>query len=312
MIELPSVGHTFFAPTGPNHRSSATAPKPSYTEFQPGKIMHRTSTSPNPEDFDIRQHSHLARKDLLHGPLVSIMVSGYQIGTIPLSLLTATSMRFPGLLIAGAINLSADTDYDGVMILVQHLIDVCRSKAAQPARLRNNMPVYQSLAVCQAAFRLGMTKYTCHVFRRMEACISNTLLRYDEIDAVCHFGASHPRLYNRMVDRLAVMVREETIPNPGVFAQFCFARPVLNTSIVATVAWQDEKQPQAQRKSEPAACQKQQQERRAKEKKRSAHESAMRQACLAKTRATGKDRVMNVEEKEWYVKAYGKQPPRGC
>ncbi|KAJ4374530.1 hypothetical protein N0V86_007399 [Didymella sp. IMI 355093] len=225
MIEIPYVEHAFFAPTGLSYRSSATAPKPSYTEFQPGKIIHSTATSPNPADLDIRQQSHLAREGLLHGPLVSIMVSGYRIGTIPLGLLSATSVRFPELLISGAINLLADTDYDGIMVLVQHLTDVCRSKTAQPARLRNNMPVYQSLAVCQAAFRLGMTKYTRHVFRRMEAYISNILLRYDDIDAVCHFGASHPRLYNRMVDRLTVMVREEAIPDPEVFAQFCFARP---------------------------------------------------------------------------------------
>jgi hypothetical protein len=332
----------------PKYLSSVVSPKPVYTEFQPGKNLHGTSASPDPAQIDIRQEPDSARKALLHGPLVYIMVSGYQIGTIPLGLLSATATRLPELLYAGAINLPADTDFNGVIALVQHLINVCRSKRPKAARLRNDMAVYQSLAVCQAAYRLGMTKYTCHIFRRMEAYISNTLLSYDEIDAVCRFGASHPRLYNRMVDYLTVMVREETIPDPEMFTQYCFARPQLNSSIVATMAWYTQQQEQAQRMRSAATWHKQQQEfreqehiqreqarlrwvreqthlqeqaaerkkrdigRSVEEKKSISHEGAMRQACLAKMRAAEKDRVMTAEEKKWYVKAYGKQPPRGC
>ena len=53
-------------------------------------------------------------------------------------------------------------------------------------------------------------------------------------------------------------------------------------------------------------------ERRAGEKRRVARQSALRQACVAKTRASGMGRVMNVEEKKWYVEEFGRQPPRGC
>ncbi|KAF3044887.1 hypothetical protein E8E11_008731 [Didymella keratinophila] len=308
-----------------------------YTEFQPGKTAHGTSTSPDAAHIDIRQQSVSARRALLHGPLVCIMVSGYQIGTIPLAMLSATATRLPELLYANAINLPADTDYNGVLTLVQHLINVCRSKNDKLARLRSDMPVYQSLAVCQAAYRLSMTKYTCHIFRKMEAYISNTLLSYEEIDAVCRFRASHPRLYNRMVNCLTVMVREESIPDPEMFAQHCLAHPELNGSIVATMAWYIQQQEQAQRKREAAAWHKQQQDRceqervqreqarlrwvqeqarlqeqaaerkkrdaqrQSEEKKRAAHNSAMRQACLTKTRAAGKDRVMTDEEKKWQV-----------
>lgn len=230
------IEHAPVAPVLPERLSSTRAAKLPYTEFQPGKTAHGASSSPDPAHIDIRQESVSARRALLHGPLVYIMVSGYQIGTIPLGLLSATATRLPELLYAGAINLPADTDYTGVMTLVQYLINVCRSKVAKPARLRNNMPVYQSLAVCQAAYRLGMTNYTCHIFRKMEAYISNTLIPYEEIDAVCRFGASHPRLYNRMVNRLTIMVREETIPDLDVFTEYCLARPELNSSIVATMA----------------------------------------------------------------------------
>lgn len=340
----PSESNLNLAPVVP-HRIPGV---PVYTEFQPGKTAHGTSLSPDPEHIDIRQQSVPQRRALLHGPLVYIMVSGYQIGTIPLAMLSATATRLPELLYAGAINLPAETDYNGVLTLVQHLISVCRSKKDKPFRLRNDMSVHQSLAVCQASYRLGMTKYTSHVFKKMEAYISNTLLPYEEISAVCRFGASHPRLYNRMVNCLTVMVREESIPDPEVFAQYCLARPELNSCIVATMAWYTQKQEHTQRRREAAAWHKHQQERReqervqreqarlrwiqeqtnlneqaaerkkrdaerwAEEKKHVAHESAMCQACLAKTRAAGKDRVMIAEEKKWYVKAYGKQPPRGC
>ncbi|KAF3040751.1 hypothetical protein E8E12_008919 [Didymella heteroderae] len=154
-----------------------------------------------------------------------------------------------------------------------------------------------------------MNKYTCHVFRKMEAYISNTLLTYDEIDAVSRFGASHPRLFNRMVNRLVVMVREETIPDLDVFAQYCLAHPELNSSIAATMAWQPEQPEQANAsakwplttsssksleqvhlREKNAECKKRDVDRWAEEKKHAAHDSAMRQACLAKTRATGKDR----------------------
>ncbi|KAF3040750.1 hypothetical protein E8E12_008909 [Didymella heteroderae] len=91
------------------HYSSATAPKPSYTEFQPGKTAHGASNSPDAAEIDIRQLSVSARRALLHGPLVIILVNGYQISTIPLGLLSATSTRLPNLPYAGAINLPADT-----------------------------------------------------------------------------------------------------------------------------------------------------------------------------------------------------------
>lgn len=77
----------------------------------------------------------------------------------------------------------------------------------------------------------------------------------------------------------------------------------------AMLCWAQE---QVRLQEQAAERKKRDAERRAEEKKRAAYESAMRQACVAKTRATGKDRVMTAEEKKWYVKAYGKQPPRGC
>lgn len=189
----------------------------------------------------------------MNGPIVAIAINGHQFGTIPLALLEVTSTRVPELVYNGTIDLSSDTDPSGVMVLVNHLINICRSKVVEHARLCKDMSVFQSLAVCQAAFRLGMTKYTNHLFRKTEAYISNTLLPYDEIDAVVHFGASHPRLYRRMVNRLAVMAREEAIPDPEAFAQFCYARPALNTSIVVAMGRQAEKQERAQRKRKVAA-----------------------------------------------------------
>lgn len=38
----------------------------------------------------------------------------------------------------------------------------------------------------------------------------------------------------------------------------------------------------------------------------------MRQACQAKTRASGKDRAMSGEEEKWHIKNFGKRPPREC
>ena len=52
--------------------------------------------------------------------------------------------------------------------------------------------------------------------------------------------------------------------------------------------------------------------RRAESESRTAHEVAVRQACLKKARAYGNGRIMTADEKKWYVKEFGKQPPRGC
>ncbi|KAF1922737.1 uncharacterized protein M421DRAFT_10281 [Didymella exigua CBS 183.55] len=261
----------------------------------------------DPAEIDIRRQSQPARKNLLRSPLVIIVVNVYHIGTVRLDLLQVSSTRVSDLLYAGVIKLLADTAADSVVILVQHLINVCRTKFAEPARLQNTVSVYQSLAVCQAAFRLGITKHTCHVFRKMEAYISDTQLPYHEIDAVMHFGASYLRLYNRMADRLAVYVREETVSDPGVFTKFCFAHPPLNTAIIEAADRRKEwlarrEQKRIQREQDKLRWnverKKHNAERRAEEEKRVAHESAMRQACLAKTRASVKDRVMTAEEKK--------------
>lgn len=325
-----------------------------YVDFHPVRATHTTVTGPVAADIDIRGYTTSARHALLNGPPVPIVVNGYHISTIPLSLLQATSTRIPELLNSDGIYLAPDTDIPGLTTLIQHLLTVAYN-ADEPHefehRLQNNMSVRDSLAVCQAAHRMGMIKYTAHVFRKMEAYLSNSIPQYHEIDAVLHFAAAHPRLRQAMVRKLALAIRDEAMPDPETFAAYCVHHPKLNAAITQSLAWcaaetdrahlaakrahwqqQQEKrqhwqvrrdlecakraQEQAHLNSMEAERQKHDNERRAqasqRQAARAAHEVAMRQSCVAKTRASGRDRAMTVEEKKWYVKEFGKQPPRGC
>lgn len=202
--------------------------------------MHNTATGPTAANIDIREQPTSVRHTLLNDPLIPIFVNGYQISTIPLPLLQATSTRVPELMYNSAIQLAPDTDISGITNLIQHLVDVARSEAQPDGfqnRLRNNMFVYDSLAVCQAAYRMGMLKYTSHVFRKMEAYLSNSMPQYHEIDAVLHFAATHPRLHRAMVKKLTTTVRDEALPDPDTFATYCTHRPELNAAIMQTLAW---------------------------------------------------------------------------
>lgn len=238
------------------------------------------------------------------------------------------------------VELPLDTDAGGVKILVRHLLDIA-NRTDRPQRLRDTMTLYDSLAVCQAARTLGLTRYTNHIFHTLAIYLSTCIPSYEDMDAVLRFSATHWRLWQEMVCNLSAAVRGDEIADVEGFARFCFARPVLYEAIVETMRVQEAQQEQARlwaEEKERRAVEKEEQrkmwlvdlklersqrdkqaerrkhagEQRADKKKRTARVTAMRQVCLAKTRASGKDRVMSAEEKKWYVKEFGKQPPRGC
>lgn len=80
------------------------------------------------------------------------------------------------------------------------------------------MIMHTSLAVCQVSLRLGMTQYTSHIFRHMDAYVSNCIPGYEEMDAVLRFSGTHRRLWRNMVDQLVRCVSEDRVPDADGFA----------------------------------------------------------------------------------------------
>lgn len=276
-----------------------------FNEFRPGRTTHITITGRTAADKDIRKLLARVRHALLCGFLIPILIDGYQISMIPLTLLQATSSRTSELLYNGAIHLAPDTEPFGVTTLVQYLIDIASSDPPPP-RLPNNLTIFESLALCQASQRLGLTKHTAHIFRTTAHYLARRTPQYREIDALQHFAASHPRLHKIMLRKLAALVRADAIPDPDDFVAFCADRPALNAAIVHIMEHSAAKQHRKRRGREGARVYAQAGQWRAASE---AHEVAMQEACVAKTRASDAARVMSDAEGMWYVG--GRQPPRG-
>ncbi|KAF1360936.1 hypothetical protein EJ07DRAFT_154835 [Lizonia empirigonia] len=279
-----------------------------FNEFRPGRTTHTTITGRTAADKDIRKQPASVRHALLCGFLIPIFIDGYQISMIPLTLLQATSSRASELLYNGAIHLAPDTEPSGVTTLVQHLVDIASSDPP-PLRLPNNLPIFESLALCQASQRLGLTKHTAHIFRATALYFARRAPQYPEIDALQHFAASHPRLHKIMLRKLAALVRADAIPDPDDFAAFCADRPALNAAIVHIMERSAAKQHRKRRGREGARVYAQAGQWQVASK---AHEVAMQEAYVAKTRALDAARVLSGAERMWYVGELGRQPPRGC
>lgn len=220
-------------PHPPPPRVSAQWPFP---DFQPGRSEHATRST-YLTNIDIRKEPLHVRSELLDGPVLQLQINDYCVATIPQHLLRAAATFFPYKR-GHVLHMLPGTDARGVRILTQHLVELAHS--ASPQRLQDNMTLYDSLAVCQVSYSLGLTRYTNHVFARMDKYLSRCIPSYDEIDAVLHFSQFHWRLLASMVKKLAFAVWKEEMRDVDGFARFCLERPGLKDAIDETM-WEQRK-----------------------------------------------------------------------
>ncbi|KAF2628268.1 hypothetical protein BU25DRAFT_458109 [Macroventuria anomochaeta] len=142
--------------------------------------------------------------------------------------------------------------------------------------------------ICHATGVLGMDKYVSHIVRKVDG-ILHGLPSYQELDAVVIRHVRYPRFYKIAVQN--------------------FAYKTINEANVK----HDEDWVVAQAKQDQRA---QQEDRVAREKQfwetKKANSTKMRKSTEAKLRASGNARKLTPEERTWYVKNQGKQPPKGC
>jgi hypothetical protein len=285
-------------------------------------------------DIDIRDWPSRDRQMLVSkGNRVDIFIGDEPVTTISKPLLRATSVT-AGVMLkngAGAIKLPADTDRNGVILIVNYLEDIIKADARSGLFLRSSS-MATSLSACAAAFLLGMDKYTVHVYRKCEALLRMDPPTYKDIDAILVFRKVHWRLFKIVVEGLAVHVWEGTIPDPEDFAVYLAQNPVLDNAIKARISKNEyelrkrqglEKrriqQAEAQARHEALVKEKTEREKRNEAEKKAffaakaAKEAALEKSVQLKMRASEpKARKFTAEETAHYWRRYGKKPPKGC
>jgi hypothetical protein len=189
------------------------------------------STPITAKDIDIRDWSYGDRKIVVSkGDRVDISVDDVLVTDMSKPLFRATSATAGDLFKDGAVKLPADTDKDGVLRLANHLEAVIQA-STKPFPLPRILNMTASLGVCAAASALGMEKYTVHLYRKCEALLRKDLPTYADLEAITTFKQTHERLFSIVVTNLAVLVREEKIPDPDVFSAYLAENPTLATAI---------------------------------------------------------------------------------
>lgn len=255
---------------------------------------------------------------------------------IPEPLLKVTSIHAADFVKKGKIILPDDTsklevDSRCVGIFVDYMKSLTQVRKPMPLRLQfDDDDIETHLGVCQTVKVLGMDKYVGHLIRQVDA-IFHGLPSYEDLDYLVIHKAQHPRVYGIAVRTLARMVREDEIPDPGAFQEYLSQRKQFAHDIEEANTkhnnWAEmqakHKQHEQQRLKDQEAAQakaaelkKMEKERLAREKQfwaaKNTQDAKMRKATEQKMLASGNARKFTPEERAWYVKTNGKQPPKGC
>jgi hypothetical protein len=134
-------------------------------------------------------------------------------------LLRATSDLAFEILKDGAIKLPATADKDAVCRLVNHLENIIKF-APWPSKINSNVSMVAALSLCSAAKLLGIRKYVSHIYKKCEALLHHDPPTYDNITAIITCKDEHPRLYNIVLENLAILVYDQRITDPEAFAEY--------------------------------------------------------------------------------------------
>ncbi|KAJ4374529.1 hypothetical protein N0V86_007398 [Didymella sp. IMI 355093] len=285
--------------------------------------------------IDLRQEP-LTVREALKGKAVPITIWNQHIADIPESLLKVTSIHAADFIKKGKITLPDDAptlevEPRCVGIFVDYMKSLTRVSHPTPLRLQfDDNDIETHLGVCQAAKILGMDKYVDHLIRQVDA-IFHGLPSYKDLDHLVIHKTWYPRVYGIAVRTFARMVREDEIPDPEDFEKYLFTRDdfahdveeanIKHCNWVEMQVKHDQREQQRLEDEEAAQAKtvkfkKKEKERLAREKQfwaaKNTQDAKLRKATEQKVRASGNARKFTPEEHAWYVKANGKQPPKGC
>ncbi|KAJ4337200.1 hypothetical protein N0V87_004873 [Didymella glomerata] len=289
----------------------------------------------HPKDIDLRQEPQAVR-EALKGKQVPIIIWNQHMYDIPEPLLKVTSIHAADFVKKGKITLPDDAptleiDSRSVGVFVDYMKSLTQVRNPTPLRLQfDDNDIETHLGVCQVAKILGMEKYVDHLIRQADA-IFHGLPSYEDLDYLVIHKAWYPRVYGIAVRTFARMVRDDEIPDPENFEKYLFQREEFANDIEKTnikhFNWIEMQAKHKQREQErlmnkeaarakAAELKKIDKERVAREKLfwtiKNTQDAKLRKATEQKTRASGNARKFTSEERTWYVKTNGKQPPKGC
>jgi hypothetical protein len=173
-----------------------------------------------------------------------------------------------------------------------------------------------------------MENYTVHLYRKCEALLRKDPPTYADLEATTTFKQTHERLFNIAATNLAVLIREEKIPDPDVFSAYLADNPTLATAITtandkyaAHVRRMQESEQRCVQQEEARARYEANAERNAKKAEddkaffaaKAAKDAALEQSVQKKIRASDpKERKFTLEEAAHYRRRHGRGPPKGC
>lgn len=288
-----------------------------------------------PKDIDLRQEPQAVR-EALKGKQIPIIINNQHMYDVPEPLLKVTSIRAGDFVKKGKITLPNDAptleaDPRSVGIFVDYMKSLTQVKHPAPLWLRlDDDDIETHLGVCQAANILGMDKYVAHLVRKVDT-IFHGLPSYEDLDYLVIHKAWYSRVYGIAVRTFAQMVREDGIPDPEDFEKYLFRREEFAQDIedanIKHFNWiemqamhelreQQRLQDKEYAQAKAAELEKMTKKRNARQKQfwavKNTQDAKLRKATEQKTRASGSARKFTCEERIWYIKTNGKQPPKGC
>ncbi|KAF2030622.1 hypothetical protein EK21DRAFT_65144 [Setomelanomma holmii] len=258
--------------------------------------------APQPEDVDIRQEKYMIRSVLLTGERVPVYIGKDVIAEIRKPLLKPTSTKVADIYKEGAVILPEDTEKEGVKHLLGYMSYVAGT-TKKPAKMRTALSTFDALSVCAAAKLMGVEKYTDNVYKAVDAYLHKYTPEYEDIDAILAFRTSHARFYNIVVDHLATLVWQETIPDPEEFQEYLRKNAILAKSIDGVNSAYKKQQAQKEKDERDTA------NWAAKNAKKARLEDSIRKKMQGPLE---KRQKFDAEEKYYWINTYGKQPPKGC
>ncbi|KAF2686176.1 hypothetical protein K458DRAFT_430052 [Lentithecium fluviatile CBS 122367] len=308
--------------------SGAKSPKPlapqQQSVFQPLELV------------DIRTMSAPERHALALGPRVNIYKGGGMddiIAEIPVRLVKQASLISRTLLASPKFgtHFPYDCDKEGVLEFLRYLVYLTRTED-RPVPMVRKDKTREDLCICGGAYLLGMQKYTEHIYKHYWDYWTETIPDYEEIDIITQLPASmdkNARLFNKIANDLAVLVRHDTAPDPEEFKDYLETKNLRLRDAITEInnvhayyVKKEEEHVERQRKMEEAdrareelleAKVEREREMHVQEKHKfeaiNARNAALESSIKEKMKKAGQ--MFTTEEKQHWVRTRGTRPPKG-
>lgn len=172
--------------------------------------------------------------------------------TITETMLKTTTTYADQFIKGNKVVLPAGTNKVGVIHLVDYFHYVAGTKATTASRMSTDLEMGPALAVLSAVNTLGSELYVDNVFKACEAIYCAGIPSYADCRAVAVFDDEFPRFFKIVVDCLATLVRDGTVPFPEAFNESSCA-PRRASRLPSTLSTSSTPRTSSSRRTHPSA-----------------------------------------------------------